>query len=216
MFVLCVLVWAASPAQARPKGKFTLGAGLASQSVSGDLDGSRVYYADPAVGPYVYAGKLESGTGGLLMGGITVSDSIGVEGLLINTSHDASHVGLPGIGLTANVTGLLAGIRLMLPMGDAFELFGRGTAGIYTVKFDNNTELPPSPLLQESTFSGIGIGVGGGIAMFFDPIGLEIGALAQKGSLDNLSGGGVEGSISSADLSIVTLTAILTVHFGGP
>jgi hypothetical protein len=215
LLVLSVLVWAAAPAHARPKGTFTLGLGLASQSVSGSLDGNKVYFADPVIGPFVAAGKLESGTGVNLLGGITLNDNLAVEAIVNTSKHDASHVGLPGVAMTANLASVLAAVRLMLPLGDSFELFGRGTLGVYTVKFDNNTQLPPNPTLIESTFSGTGLGIGGGIALFFDPLGLELGVLTQKAKLDSLSAGGTDGSISGANLNVTTVNLTATVHFGG-
>jgi len=208
------LLLAASSAQARPDKKLWLGLGAASSSVSGGLDGNQVFYADPTNGPFVYAGKPEKGSGLVISGGAVISKSLAAELQFISTNHDATHAGLPGQNLTLSISELLASLRLMVPLEDSMEVFGRAGLGIYAVGYDNNTQLPPNPTLISSSFGGAGLALGGGVAFFFDPLGLELAIMTQSASLDTLSAGGTEGQISGTDLKQTTVTLTLTGHFG--
>lgn len=216
--LLSVLLLACGAAQARPDKQFVLGAGAASRSVSGDLDGRRYYYSDPTVGPYVYVGEPDDGAGGLLMGAVQANENVAIELLAIGTEHDATHThpDLAGQTFTADIFTLLAAGRFGLNFGDAFDVFARIGAGPMSLTYEKNTVLPGSPLRQDSTFSGFAFAAGAGFAVYLDPFGFELGLLRQEGRLDNLSAAGDHGEISSLDVTLNTVTLIVTVHFGDP
>lgn len=209
-----LMVWAGA-AQARPDGKFALGFGLASRSVSGDLDGQRIFFADPTNGPFVHVGEPENGGGGTLMGAVQLNENVALEALLTSTTHDATHAALPGETFEATIATLMVGARMAANLGDAFDVFARLGVGPMVASYVDNTTLPPNPVRQDSDFSGLALGAGAGFAVYLDPFGFELGVARQSGRLDSLSAAGTNGEISSLDVDLNTVTFIVSVHFGG-
>ena len=212
----CVLLLAAPDAHARRNSKFTVGLGAATNTVSGDFDGTSVYTSNPATGPNVYSAKLEKGSGPVVLGGIHINDSVGVDGLIIVTSHDGKSQApvLANQPLKATVTSLIVAMRLMAPMGDHFELFGRLGLGVLGLGIDKNTQLPPSTVFQSSNFSGTALVAGVGFALFFGEVGLEFGLLNQSGKLTSLSAAGQSGAIPDTTFKLNTVMIALTGHWG--
>ncbi len=212
----CVFLLAATEAQARRNGKFTVGIGGASNTVSGDFDGTEVYSSNLATGPNVYSAKLEKGTGPVVLGGAHINDSIGVDGLIIATSHDARSQApvLANQPLKATVTSLVVAMRVMAPLGEHAELFGRLGLGVLGLSIDKNTELPPSTVFQSSSFSGSALVAGVGFALFFGELGLEFGLLSQNGKLTSLAAAGQSGSIPDTRFKLNTAMIVLTGHWG--
>jgi Outer membrane protein beta-barrel domain len=213
-----VVTWvllAAQAAQAQQQSQrmLTLGIGTASSSVSGGLDGIGGFTGPGGLA--VYEGKPASGTGLVLLGGVQIKGNLGVEAQFISTTHDATHTLLPGQKMTATVSELLVNFRGSVPLGNSLDVFGRAGLGLYVVDYDHNTNVPPSPALTSSTFTGSGFVIGGGMDVFLDPMGLELGAMYQSAQLDSLSAGGVSGTLTpSVSLSQVTVTLTLVVRFG--
>lgn len=203
-------------AEARPPRRYSLGIGLASTSVAGDLDGSQTYMIDSTNGPIVWAGKPDRGGGVHVMGGIDFNPYVTLEGHLISTGHETTHDALPNEQPLANIGSIFAAGRLNLPLGDAFEVFGRLGIGGVTLNYEGNAELQPNPTRLNSSFSGVGYMGGAGIAMYFDPVGVELGVLRQQASLRNLTSADQTTNIPALRLQLTTVTLTLVVHFGGP
>lgn len=210
------LVLPATPARARPAGKpITLGMGVAATRAAGGLDGQRVVTESGGSGLTSYLGKLDNGHGSLLMGGMTLTPSMALELLLLSTRHDARHESLPGETLPAHVGSLLGTVRLMLPLSEDFELFGRLGAGPVIVRYSDNTRLPPTSARFGAALSGLSIAAGGGVAMFFDPLGLELAVLQQRARLSEISAASnTMPSFRDTYINLGSVTLILTMHFG--
>jgi Outer membrane protein beta-barrel domain len=214
---LCALLLAAAPLQARPKGKFYLGAGVDGTRVSGDFSETQApYAADPTNGPFVLPGKLDNGGGGTLLAGVVANDNVAIEGEILNSRNKASHELLPGVDLQARLSAVIASLRLMLPLGDSFELFGRAGLGAYVLHYDHNATLAGNPIITSSDFSGPGLALGGGLATFIDPFGFELGVTSHAIRFDKLSSLGTEGKLDPpAHMRVISTTLIVTLHFGG-
>lgn len=197
--------------QARPDKLFTVGLGATSNDVTSGPDGTTAYGSSGA--PLVLFAKPDAGYGLALLGGIAPWDYLGFEAMLLSSSHNATHSALPGETLDAMVGSLLAGVRVMLPLGDSFELFGRLGVGVYTLAYTKNA-IATDGSRQDSVFSGTGYATGGGFATFIDPMGIELGLLQQKATLDQVSVDSNDYGIPETDLALTTVTLIVTVHFG--
>ncbi len=130
------------------------------------------------------------------------------------TRHDAKSAGLPGEPLDASVNALLLGVRGMLPLGDALELFARFGLGGYALSIERNVETPPNPNRQDSTFSGGGAGYGLGVAYALGRFGIELGFNRHEIDLDTLDATDNISSIPSQDMTLDTADLVFTFHFG--
>lgn len=213
--LLLALALLAAEAWARPEGKrYTLGLGVAGTRVAGGLDGQSVVTDGNISGLSAYLGKLDNGNGSLLMGGLTLTPNMALELLLFSTQHDATHVDLPGETLSAHAGSLLGAVRLMLPLGEDVELFGRLGAGPVVVGYDDNARLSPNPSALSSALTGLSIAAGGGVAVFFDPLGLELGVLQQRARLSEITAAQqTVASFHSVYVNLTTVMLTLTMHF---
>ena len=212
--LLTVVALTATAAQARPKKRLAIGGGLITSRVSGDTDGSRYYFRDPNFGPFILAGDLEPGSGGLLTFQVTFIDYLGLDVLLMQTNHDATHTALPGYTMSAHILSLMTMARGNLPLGERFELYGRAGISYDYLTYDDNTVTVTSVELKSSTFEGLGLGLGFGAAMFLGPVGIDAGLLYQRVSFDYLSADTVDGALDDTlDVNIVSAMLTATYHF---
>jgi hypothetical protein len=208
------LVVCAVPARAREH-RFYVGGGLTSVSVTGDLDGATALRSIDVGGPIVYPGRLEDGLGVALQGGLVLHRNIALELMLKGSSHDSSNVLLPGENLQASLTSMMFAGRFMLPLGDAFEAMGRLGLGPTTVEYDRNTVLPGAALRLNSAFSGLGLVAGAGMALTFDPIGVELSFDRHQVRLDQVETADRRYDLRNhRKLTVDTVNLILTVHLG--
>ncbi len=213
---LLALAMVPAAADARPSDKYTLGIGLAGARIKGDLDGQAVASDDLTTGPNAYLAKPDEGGGMLLFGGLQFSRLLAVEVLSLSTRHDATHAAYPGVHFQSNVGSLLAALRVMGALGENVEVFGRVGAGTMGVVYADNTVLPPNALRLSSKLAGWELAAGGGLAVFFDPLGVELGLLHERGRLRHLSA--AERTVDSFRQAYVTrntVTLALTMHFRG-
>lgn len=206
----------AAPAWGRPAGKpFSLGLGLAGTHVAGGLDGQRVVTNGGTGGVSSYLGKPGAGEGSLLTGGMTLSPTMGLELLLLSTRHHASHQSLPRETLHAHMGSLLGMVRMMLPVGEDVEVFGRLGAGPVLAGYSDGSRLGTSSGPLSAALSGLSLAAGGGITVFFGPLGLELAALEQRARLSEITAAQeTVASFHNVYLNLGTVTLTLTVHFG--
>jgi len=216
--LLLAMVLPVRVAQARPEGKpLTLGFGIAGSRVTGDLDGATVIQHDPTNGPVSYLAKPDNGGGSMIFAGYNVTPHFGIEALLLGTRHIAKHDAFPGTDLNTHITSLLGTLRFMLPLGETFEAFGRVGLGPVAVNYTDNTLLPPNSTRLSSSMTGIGAAAGLGIAVFFDPLGLELAVLKERARLTELiAAEQAVPEFKDAYIGLGTVTLTLTMHFKGP
>lgn len=190
-----------------------IGAGTASGTPTGDLNGSQVYIGDPVSGPFVFGVDLEEGDGVAINAGFALNKSIAFEVLYTITSHTATSNYYPGETLNADLTAFLIAVRPMLPIGP-LEVFGRFGIGIYNLKVQGNAEAPLGSARQDSSFDGDGYAYGAGVALSLGRLGIEAGITQHKFSFRSLEAAGNRGEISSIGMKLKTVSVILTLHFG--
>ncbi len=82
---------------------------------------------------------------------------------------------------------MLAGIKLVAPVGDVLELFGRIGLGGYELEYER-INFPSSnaaaAAVDDARFSGRGGALGIGVEVIFDSWGLEVAYTAQSAILD--------------------------------
>ena len=198
----------AQPAWATHQRKVAIGVGYASSNVDG-MNGTGGYTGP---GTLVLTPKLEAGTGFDFLVGVTATENLGLDFMLIGTGHDATHTGATDGTITAAVVTFLLMGRGMLPIGDNLEVFGRVGLGSAAVAFTNNTVQGGQVI--GSTFSGSAFAYGGGLAFYLEPVSLEASLLQQRISLKTLTAGTVEGEIGGESLVVNTLMLTAMVHFG--
>ncbi len=193
---------------------FFLGAGLASQSMSGDIDGDLGFCSEPTCStpPVVVPGELDPGGGLGFVIGYGFNENVAIEYLFLTTSHDATHNALPGETQSAVLASGLLGARLGAPVGDSGEFFGRIGTGGYVLEYEDAT-LTGGATFSDATFTGSGIGIGVGYEVFFDHAGLEIGYTVHDVTFEELDAGGVTGTIDDVDVTIGALHVLLVYHF---
>jgi hypothetical protein len=210
----CAPGWLAPAAQAMPDKKFTLGIGLIGSSIAGGDNGTTpIKIGDPTNGPDLYAGRLKNGGGIYLSGGIRWNPHVGGDLLLLSSAHEAVHDRLPNQTLNARLQTLLVALRVMAPVGETFEIFGRGGVGAYTIAYQQNAKLEPNPTFIDSELAGGGLAFGGGIAVHFEPLAVELSVLRHAARLNRATVGGLDEPISSR-LRVTTLTLGVTLHLG--
>ncbi|MCH7478621.1 MAG: outer membrane beta-barrel protein [SAR324 cluster bacterium] len=215
-----VAVW---PAVSNGREGFYLGAGGASQSVSGDLDGTK-NFSDSSGNVLILAGKPESGSGIAILIGFGFNENIAFEYLFTSTSHASTHSFIKGDNTSnATLTAALFGARVTLPVGESLEIFGRLGLGVYSAEFEtfalSGRVVAPGVFLISSRssaeFSGSGLGLGLGVEFFLGSLGIEAGATIHNADFDEATGAGTGGTLPSAlSTTITTANLIIAYHFG--
>ena len=210
IFVLASL----GTAQARSRAWF-FGAGYATGTPTGDLNGNQVFYPtdDTVNGPFVYGVDLDEGSGFAINAGYAFNKWIAFEVMQIHIGMEATSAQYSGETLDANMDGFIIAVRPMLPMGP-LEVFGRFGFGGYTLEVQRNTEVTANPNRKDSTFSGGGYAFGGGVALILGRVGIEASYTQHEVGFDSIDAGGEVGSISRQDMTLKTAMVILTIHFG--
>ena len=180
---------------------FWIGGGLASLSANGDLDGTNGAGAhDPITGTSVVAGKLSSGSGVNLDIGYGFNPYLGVELLIAQTRHTAStdpSLPIAKHDSTADVTTSFLGLRITIPaIENKLDAFFRIGLSGHTVKYGDYT-VDIAGNQSEATFSGSGTGVGFGAEYFIGHVGVGAGYTLFSAKIDQASGDGVTGTLSS-------------------
>jgi len=182
---LLTIAWAGESEAARRR--FYVGGGLNTVAPAGGIDGFKVFTAGPD-GPNVYPGKLADGSGmAVVLFGVNFLNFIAPEVLLNISTHDSSHSSFPGENFRAGYFSLYLGGRVFLPLGDSMEIFARGMGGVVGLGYEGNAEYPPSTTYSDSSFSGSGSGLGGGIRFNLEAIGIEFSYMKQMASFDHVS-----------------------------
>ena len=215
-----VAVW---PAVSDGREGFYLGAGGASQSVSGDLDGTKSF-SDSSGTVVILPGKPESGTGTAVEIGYGFNQNFALEYLFTSTSHSSTHSFIRGDNTSnATLTAALFGARVTLPVGESLEIFGRLGLGVYSAEFEtfalSGRVVAPGVFLISSRtsteFNGSGLGFGVGAEFFLGSLGIEAGATIHNADLDEATGAGTGGTLPSAlSTTITTVNLIIAYHFG--
>jgi hypothetical protein len=213
-----MLAWGVvGTAQARDG--FYLGAGLASQSASGDLDGEG-YYINADGTKLALVGEIGSGTGLAWRIGYGFGENFAIEALSTTTSHTANH-DIHDESSNATLSALLLGVRLNLPVSDNMELFGRIGYGGYAVVYDSygltgGVSGSTFVVLSDTdvTFSGSGTGIGVGAELMLDQVGVELGFTSHQATLKNISGLGSDGSLDEGlSVNITAIDVIVSYYF---
>jgi len=150
-------------------------------------------------------------------GGLT---SVAVTGELdgaasLRSAHDSTNVLLPGENIPASLTSLVFAGRFMLPLGDTFEAMGRLGLGPTTLEYDQNTVLPGAALRLDSSFSGLGLVAGAGMALTFDPVGVELSFDRHQVRLSQVETADRRYDLRDRkELTVDTINLIVTVHLG--
>lgn len=219
--VVGVAIWLASTAagivQAREG--FYLGAGLASQNVTGDLDGEAVFL-DAAGTKAALVGEIGQGSGLAWRIGYGFGENFALEATGATSAHTAEHDAYNDSS-EANLSAVLLGARLNLPFSDSLEVFGRIGVGGYSVTYDTYgltgiTAGGVFYVLSETdvTFAGSGTGIGVGAELMLGQVGIELGVTQHQAQLDRISGLGVENDeIESLSLSITAIDVIVSYYF---
>ena len=206
-----------SPAQAREKMIF-VGGGFSNSKLSGGLNENVppiLPTNDSVNGPIVYGTNFESGGGFAFQVGFVPSRFIGVEVLLTATSHDATNAfQFPGERLDAALAAQIVALRLMLPLGDSFEIFGRAGFGAYGLAILKNVVFPGRFFREDSTFSGTGRATGGGVFFTLGRVGIEVGVTTHDVTFDEVETDGITYSIPDIDMTVTTTNLLITAHFG--
>jgi Outer membrane protein beta-barrel domain len=215
--LLGALLLAPAQAQARPEDQpWELGFGLAGSRIKGGLDGRTEVIGDPTAGPNSYLAKPDRGGGALLQVGRIVNPHFAIEGLLLSTRHDSTHESFPGRNFNVRIVSLLGSARFMLPLGERSELFGRVGLGPFSVRYEDNAQVPSSTLQFGTTLTGMSFAVGGGFAMFFDRIGFEVALLHERARLTDLTAAEhVVDSFNHVYVSRGTFAVSVLMAFGG-
>jgi hypothetical protein len=196
-----------------------VGAGVASQSPGGDLDGTRSYQ-DPNRTVALLAGTMGSGTGYVLAAGYGFGKRLGIEYEAALTNHTASHAAIVDASPASLASGFLA-LRGSFPLGGNVAGFIRAGYGQYTAKFDRYA-LTGFGLKNVSgytgaasvKFSGAGLGYGAGVEVESGKLGVNIAYTRHDAQLNHIEGGGMSGTLPTAlSVPITALTALATYHF---
>ena len=194
--------------------KFHLGAGLAVTSASGDFDGSLSHTMDSGTGPIANPGELDVGFGLLLNGKYLFHENFGGEILISISSHDSTHGNLGSENIPATLFGIIGAARGMVSLSDQLELFGRAGIGSYTLTYEDNTTVTGSTLSFNSSYSGPGLIVGGGILYYMDPVGFELSYTLHTVVFSAVEGADQEWDIADAGMRFGTLALIVTIGLG--
>ncbi len=212
IFLLASLPPAAGSLEAREK--FHLGVGLAATSAAGDMDGSLSHELDSGTGPNAYPGELDAGFGLLLNGKYLFNENFGAELLAVISSHDSTNANFGSEIIPATLYGFIGAARGMLPLSDSLEIFGRAGIGSYTLSYEGNTTVAGSTLRFNSSYSGTGWIVGGGILYFIDPVGFELSYTLHRVSFSEIEGADQVWEIAGAEMEFQTLALLVTIGLG--
>ena len=210
-------IGAAHAAQAREGIYVTVGA--AGQSISGDLERSQRIQRIPgvAMSDELRAGKPDAGNGFAVGGGFGLSRNLTLDLLVVVTRHDAlfdEGTGAP-LSQEATLTAVLAGIKLVAPLGDVLELFGRIGLGGYELEYDQiNFPSSGGAAVDDARFSGRGGALGLGVEVIFDSWGLEFSYTHHRASLDSVDTLNFPSDFDpSLSIAIDTATVLFIYHF---
>lgn len=212
IFLLASLPPVAGSLEAR--GKFHLGVGLAATSASGDMDGSLSHTLDSGTGPNAYPGELDAGFGLLLNGKYLFNENFGAELLAFISSHDSTHANFGSENIPATLYGFIGAARGILPLSDSLEIFGRAGIGSYTLSYEGNTTVDGNSLSFNSSYSGTGLIVGGGILYIIDPVGFELSYTLHRVSFSEIEGADQVWEIADAGMEFHTLALMVTIGLG--
>ena len=216
--LLALLTALAGTATAREG--FYLGGGLASQSVSGDLDGTQGILATSQT-VVIIPGALDTGSGLALLVGYGFIPMLSVEYLFASTSHKAS-TNLVNLDSDATLAAGLIGLRANLLVDDNLELFARlgVSSGIAEYKsYALHGSMQSGTFVYNSTssakFTGAGIGYGVGAELFLAKVGFGASYSVLAVNFTQAEGGGASGALpSTLSSSITQLALTVTYSFG--
>jgi hypothetical protein len=188
--------------------------GLAATSAAGDIDGSLSHTLDSGTGPDAYPGELDAGFGLLLNGNYLFNENFGVEILVTISSHDSTHANFGSENIPATLYGFIGAARGMLPLSDSLEIFGRAGIGSYTLSYEGNTTVAGSSLSFNSSYSGRGLIVGGGILYSLDQVGFELSYTLHRVSFSTVEGADHVWEIADAGMRFNTIGLMVTIGLG--
>jgi hypothetical protein len=214
--VLAVLMLLSWTAHAREG--FYLGAGGATQSASGDLDGTH-YFVSSNGSEAILAGKLNSGSGLALLVGYGFSPHVGIEYLAASTSHKATH-SLVNLESDASLTAGLFGLRFNFVAAKSFEMFVRAGYGAGTVEYKDYAQqgsLVGNTFVYTSTnkvtFTGAGTGYGLGMEWLGDKIGVSANYTVINVNFDQSSGSSSFGTLPKKLAETITQAALIATYY---
>ncbi len=211
LLAILLAISAAHAAQAREGVYFTVGA--AGQSISGDLERSQ--RISGGAGMELRVGKPDAGNGFAVGGGYGLSRNLTLDLLVVVTRHDAlfdEGTGAP-LSQDATLTAVLAGIKLVAPLGDVLEFFGRIGLGGYELEYEQ-INFPDGVAVDDARFSGRGGALGIGVEVIFDSWGLEFAYTQHRASLDSVDTLNFPSDFDpSLSIAIDTATVLFTYHF---
>lgn len=206
LLVLLVATVVAGRPEAEAREGFYLGAGFASVSASGDLDGNTGPLVETSGTQAIVLGKPGSGSGYDLEIGYGFGKHTGVEYLFVRSHHTVTSSKIfPPLDTTADIDMGLLAIRLTAPVSHGFEVFARLGLARSTIRYADyafNGYVSGNNFIYNSTESysitGSGSGYGAGAEFLGEHWGVELAYTVFEISFDQVTTSQSSGSLSSS------------------
>ncbi len=212
LLAILLAISAAHAAQAREGIYVTVGA--AGQSISGDLERSQRISGGAGIGE-LRVGKPDAGNGFAVGGGFGLSRNLTLDLLLAVTKHDTlfDEGTDPPLAGEAKLTSVLVSVKLVAPVGELLEFFGRVGLGGYELEYEQ-INFPGDVAVDDARFSGRGGALGIGVEVIFNSWGLEFAYTQHRASLDSVDTLNFPSDFDpSLSIAIDTATVLFTYHF---
>lgn len=212
LLAILLAISAAHAAQAREGVYFTVGA--AGQSISGDLERSQRISGGAGIGE-LRVGKPDAGNGFAVGAGFGLSRNLTLDLLLAVTKHDTlfDEGTDPPLAGQAKLTSVLVSAKLVAPVGELLEFFGRVGLGGYELEYEQ-INFPDGVAVDDARFSGRGGALGLGVEVIFDSWGLEFAYTRHRASLDSVDTLNFPSDFDpSLSIAIDTATVLFIYHF---
>ncbi len=212
LLAILLAISAAHAAQAREGVYVTVGA--AGQSISGDLERLPPISGGAGIGE-LRVGKPDAGNGFAVGGGFGLSRNLTLDLLLAVTKHDTlfDEGTDPPLAGKAKLTSVLVSVKLVAPVGELLEFYGRVGLGGYELEYEQ-INFPGDVAVDDARFSGRGGALGIGVEVIFDSWGLEFAYTHHRVSLDSVDTLNFPSDFDpSLSIAISTATVSFIYHF---
>jgi len=206
--VALLVAGAAAPALAR-QGLYA-GVGLGEQSITSGIDGTRTYTAAPNT---IEVGKPESGRGLAFTGGFGLNEYVALD-LLLNVSGHDTVFDPSGVNHTykAELSSVLFGVKVGVPLGDVAEVFGRAGLGGYELTY-SQANLDAGTAVDDARFSGRGVALGVGAELFFGKLGMQIAYTVHNVDFKTVQSKNFGGSVNPALKPTISAVSLLLTYY---